>query len=526
MKLVKRLARSFSGNDISSLSRNESAASAPSKEPMMNVLMISAFVCFSVLAYVYFPESIDDAYITLRYARNLFEGHGLVFNVGERVEGFSNFTWLSVLAAAGWSGLSMPMAMKVLSFLSGLVTLFLTARVGQRFFGQGLAGALPALLLASSSFFALWAVDGLETVFYTMLLTILLALLCTGPHSAITIGLVAGVAAISRPEAPLFAGIAVVAALVLRGWREALKVGVIVVLFAGSYELFRLVYFHAPVSNAAYLKLNPGWSAVKQGFHYLVSFDVDSALWPLPIAIVGLLAIRRQPILAIPAAFIAVQLFFIGLSGGDFMYGYRFLVPILPPLMLLVVAGLAPVLTRLGSATGRALAGAACLTLLIAQYVSLPVKTIRWDNLTHRASTMFTVGEYLRFHATPPHTMLMSESGIEPFLYAESKNVDYLGLTTAYHDVIDEHGIFRVDKLLQTRPHYVLLSFWIGQDKIEFSRLPQEAAILNNEMFKSNYRPIRDFEIERDASFLNAIYYRYWPDALRIRFRLYERTQP
>ena len=141
--------------------------------------MIAGAVCFSVLAYIYFPESIDDAYITLRYARNLFEGHGLVFNVGERVEGFSNFTWLSLLAAVGWSGLSMPMAMKILSFVSGLVTLFLTARLGQRFFGQGMAGVLPALLLASSSFFALWSVDGLETVFYTMLLTILLVLLCT-----------------------------------------------------------------------------------------------------------------------------------------------------------------------------------------------------------------------------------------------------------------------------------------------------------------------------------------------------------
>ena len=99
----------------------EPAASAPSRALITNPLMISGFVCFSVLAYIYFPESIDDAYITLRYARNLFEGHGLVFNIGERVEGFSNFTWLSVLAAVGWSGLSMPMAMKVLSFLSGLI---------------------------------------------------------------------------------------------------------------------------------------------------------------------------------------------------------------------------------------------------------------------------------------------------------------------------------------------------------------------------------------------------------------------
>src|SRR5438034_8934210 len=35
----------------------------------------------------------DDAYISFRYARNLVHGLGLVYNAGERVEGYSNFLW-------------------------------------------------------------------------------------------------------------------------------------------------------------------------------------------------------------------------------------------------------------------------------------------------------------------------------------------------------------------------------------------------------------------------------------------------
>ena len=35
----------------------------------------------------------DDAFITYRYARNLARGEGLVFNPGERVEGYTNFLW-------------------------------------------------------------------------------------------------------------------------------------------------------------------------------------------------------------------------------------------------------------------------------------------------------------------------------------------------------------------------------------------------------------------------------------------------
>ncbi len=40
----------------------------------------------------------DDAFISFRYVRNLVEGHGLVFNPGERVEGYSNFLWVLELA--------------------------------------------------------------------------------------------------------------------------------------------------------------------------------------------------------------------------------------------------------------------------------------------------------------------------------------------------------------------------------------------------------------------------------------------
>src|SRR5687768_6252470 len=40
----------------------------------------------------------DDAYISYRYAANLVAGHGLVFNPGERVEGYSNFLYVMLVA--------------------------------------------------------------------------------------------------------------------------------------------------------------------------------------------------------------------------------------------------------------------------------------------------------------------------------------------------------------------------------------------------------------------------------------------
>src|SRR5262245_45338199 len=39
----------------------------------------------------------DDAMTSMQYAKNLAEGNGLVFNVGERVEGYTNFLWVIMM---------------------------------------------------------------------------------------------------------------------------------------------------------------------------------------------------------------------------------------------------------------------------------------------------------------------------------------------------------------------------------------------------------------------------------------------
>ena len=42
----------------------------------------------------------DDAMISMRYARNFVQGHGLVWNAGERpVEGYTNPLWVLLMAA-------------------------------------------------------------------------------------------------------------------------------------------------------------------------------------------------------------------------------------------------------------------------------------------------------------------------------------------------------------------------------------------------------------------------------------------
>ena len=53
-------------------------------------------VAFAVHAYVIDCVA-DDGLISLQYVKHFLLGDGLVYNIDERVEGFTNFLWLAVL---------------------------------------------------------------------------------------------------------------------------------------------------------------------------------------------------------------------------------------------------------------------------------------------------------------------------------------------------------------------------------------------------------------------------------------------
>ena len=78
----------------------------------------------------------DDAYISFRYAANLAEHGQLVFNLGERVEGFTNFLWTVLLAAGIKLGLGPVATSRFLGVAFGVGTLALVVRMSLRLSGQ------------------------------------------------------------------------------------------------------------------------------------------------------------------------------------------------------------------------------------------------------------------------------------------------------------------------------------------------------------------------------------------------------
>jgi hypothetical protein len=482
-----------------------------------------SLISYLFLSFIFFPESIDDAYITLRFSQNLLNGYGLVFNPSEYVEGYSNLSWVLLLAVSGKLGIPMDIAMKVLSLIAGLATLTITYLCTKNFFNNVKWGVTPVLMLATSSFFVLWAVDGLETIFYTMLLTLLLYFIVINDKHPIKISLLLGVILLTRPEGVLFSAVAICLCYYRVNFIYASKLAITVGCIFLIQLIFRWYYYHEVVANTALHKLSPGIQSIRSGIIYLLEFNKDCGYLIFPLALIGILhsLFTKKPGFIL-VLFLLAQLIFLLVSGGDYMYGYRFIIPILPGLFMLTTLGLQTLLSKLPNFLQTLMIGLFVFWSSLIQFNSLPHKTIRINNLTYRSSPHFLIGRYLKENAKNEDRVLLSEAGVIPY-YSGLNTIDYLGLVSHYKKIY-YNQYPQVEVLLAEKPRFVILSFWKNKNGTEQTRMEVESLILKHPDFYKNYYALKDFKMNKNDSFLNAIYYKYWPDADVIFFRLYEKN--
>ena len=142
------------------------------RRPLLGVALIATLILLLLHAGRY-AFLTDDAYISFRYARNLAEGHGLVFNAGaERVEGYSNFLWTALLAAASAAGVPPERAASPLSLLATVALWALVVAYALRHpppSGHAWLIVVPPLLLALTRSVAVWSTSGLETRWFEAL---------------------------------------------------------------------------------------------------------------------------------------------------------------------------------------------------------------------------------------------------------------------------------------------------------------------------------------------------------------------
>jgi hypothetical protein len=418
----------------------------------------------------------DDAYIALRYAKNLLQFHELAYNPGERVEGFTSPLWVLLLALGGLSKASLVSVARALGGAACVASIAATAELWDEFEPEApaLFVLAPAALLAYSVPFAAWSLGGLETPLFVALYTWTLALVARAARvrslrSFFWLGLVGSLATLCRPEATVLLALSapVVVLSAARTPRAFVKLAAWaapICVLIGGYEVFRLAYYGYPLPNTFYVKTSGDlWP---HGVQYLAFAAGElSWVWVSALAIAApavflLVRARRArwdaqrgallgPAVAIVA--IAVQLVYIARVGGDFLDLYRFIAPILPALFCLVGAALLRAWSRFGgraqiplqiTALGlayawispRASLTAEALTVNAASRRPLHLEPLGWTRLYGRRWA--GIGRFLARIRVPSDTMAMGAAGAAPF-FSGMPNLDLFGLNDAE---IAHHG--------------------------------------------------------------------------------------
>jgi hypothetical protein len=393
----------------------------------------------------------DDGLISFRYAQNLVAGNGLVYNLGERVEGYTNFLWTVLLA------LVLRLGGDALAFcyLSGVVLalalLLLTYAAGRRLVGERWA-LLAALLVGTSQAVLVYSArgSGLETALFTALglAGSLLALRRPPGRSAdLLAGAVFGLASLTRPEGLLLLGLTLLhrwaagpdGALVTQRTAAARArallplLGAFLLIFA-PYFAWRYSFYGDPLPNTFYAKTGGGLAQALRGLGYAGTFALGmggpllllilAPLWGGRAALLG----WRGYLLLLVGAYSA----YIVAVGGDHFPGERFFVPLVPWIALLMADGAARLYARLRARPGLGRLAPAGLALLLTLYSGYALgRSAAFDEIIRGDDESVwiwrEIGWWMADNAAPGESIAAMGAGAIAY-YGDRETIDLLGL--------------------------------------------------------------------------------------------------
>ena len=414
------------------------------------------------------PLRHEDQLIVLRYARNLVEGNGLVYNIGERVMGFTTplFTLLST-GSVVLGGESAPAWQNTLGVFCLLGTAAVAARLLVRI-GAGAAAPLAVVLITFDGpsiprYFFL----GMEVHLFSLLYLLALDLHLSRRDTAA--GAATGALFLTRPEGALLAGM-----LLAHNWISTRLIPVRQAVAAGATVLpwlaFAALYFGSVTTET--LKAKRG---IFSTWDYLgaIASNYDQAAqvalstytsWPPLVANAGILLglavlagaidlLRRKldlwPLIAFP---LAIVLGYASLGAWPGFTWHFYPVYVMVPLLLALgvhatlrgAASLAERLFRrlqprlpigrLASVTERNIGAAVTvLTILLALPALLHTRNRLETPLqpTERDRTLAALGNYLGDHYAEDVRVLVDEIG-------------YIGWLSRLH-IIDSQGLVTAD---------------------------------------------------------------------------------
>lgn len=430
----------------------------------------------------------DDAYISFRYARNLTEHGELAWNLGERVEGYTNFLYVLATSALTKLGISPITAVRSMNLAAAAAIVVLYDRTAKESDGDSpTPRAIGGLFLVSSVCFPLWLLGGLESLVVAVLelgaIRVLAPMFVEAKtkktelsnKQLIGAGVLFGLAALTRLDAVVIAGAVLFGGLLFipMDWKKRTSklvlVGATMSIIVALHIAWRWSYYESLLPNTFHAKVGvPMTGRITAGFEYLLD-----SLWQVPaipaacgIFVATQLQRSAPPFLRMLALTIGVHLAYIVWAGGDHLPAARFFVPLVAPAALLIAIGLS---RRLGQATQRIMMGVGLLAAAITPFaLSIPAHG--------GAEAGEIIGNYISEEWPDDSLVALNVAGATPYFAPNHRFVDMLGLNDsviARRDPVpmrtewqNKPGHAKGDGayVLSREPDYIILGGGFGAD--------------------------------------------------------------
>ncbi len=479
----------------------------PIRLPLFVGLFVWSFLYLYKSSYlspdgVRYYSLFDDAMITLRYAWHWVHGYGLVWNPGERVEGYSHPFMLLPMAAASllFSLTRAPYAVQLINLgaltLAAVVALRLMHFVAseRNFPAKQVSWAQDIFLFLFFTYYPVlfWTVSGMETTWLTLLLLLAVQNLLLPLHPAYPWRRDLGLAVLfflmwlCRADSLIYIvplGLSLFW-ISYNQWprrRPALVWGVFLFCVLGQF-LFRRMYYGEWMPNAYYLNAGLGWGdRLSNGFRYVWPF-LGTMAFPFLLGIVSIVNGGFPVLSLVSLVFVGIAVSYQILAGGDPWPLWRTMVPAVT-LMLIPIGFL---LSRLAfewiptSEKRRPY-----FLLFIATLVSLSMnqkflnelilKELPGKQLSARfIQTAIALNDLLK----PGASVGVFSSGTLPYYLPHLRAMDFLGRTdrhiaklpphrVAHDGLVGVPGRSKYDlrySVLQLKPTYVEHVKWFEED--------------------------------------------------------------
>jgi hypothetical protein len=412
-------------------------------------IYLAIIICLSIVHVLHFNFICDDAFISFRYAQNLNEGFGLVWNINENpVEGYTNFLWIILISVLMKIGFEPIITSKVLGVFFGSCSIILSYLFSEIILQRkSPLNLLAPAFLAFSGPFAAWGTGGLETQMFTFLIlagVIVYLYEIKNDVNIPTSAILFALASFTRPEGVLIFCITTLHYFfyILRSkknfFRKPFFWFITFIIIYGIYSYWRYFYFGYIFPNTYYAKTGGGVHQILRGLKYFGNFIVFSS-WAFLI-VIGLFPIFK--LLRSSTVYLMMIIFaytsYIIIIGGDFLGMFRFFVPILPLMAIVAQESFINLNQWIKRSVSndfiKKIAFTFCsvfLILLIGGGVRLSFNSDEYNRIQFHqvvVNDQTAVGEWLYRNALPNESFAAIAIGAISY-YSKLTSIDRLGIT-------------------------------------------------------------------------------------------------